>query len=182
MKAIRRNFGKTLAILGAILAIQSPAWEYVRMKPDYRFIVEPWSIRGYETSEGFILSGIGVVLLALALIDRDSKPLMSVRRLHMLAGVAAWIGSMLFWDDLRNLLIDTQVEELGVGSAYKDTQITSGLMIAWWGYIIVTFGAIGMWAKRRDQLISIRRAERQREAAEQSALELEAALEAAKRS
>ena len=51
----KRNRSLFLIVLGTGLMAASVLWEYVRMKPDYRYIVEPWSIRGYETTQGWVI-------------------------------------------------------------------------------------------------------------------------------
>lgn len=41
-------------------------WEYARMKPDYRYIVEPWSLRGYETTQGWVIFSLALAIVLLA--------------------------------------------------------------------------------------------------------------------
>jgi hypothetical protein len=48
--------------------IASLLWEYARVKPDFRFIVEPWSVRGYETTQGLVIAAIGVAIIVVALL------------------------------------------------------------------------------------------------------------------
>ena len=55
--------------------------------------------------------------------------------------------------------------------------MTSGWFLANLGAIIVLFASIAMWAKRRDYIISMQRAHKQRAAAEKSAAEIKAAIE-----
>jgi hypothetical protein len=45
----------------------SVCWEYVRMKPDYRYIIQPWSVRGYETPQGWVILACAVAVLLLAI-------------------------------------------------------------------------------------------------------------------
>jgi hypothetical protein len=63
----RRNRSLFIVLLGAGMTATSLLWEYVRMKPDYRFIVHPWSLRGFETPQGRAISLIGVALILLAI-------------------------------------------------------------------------------------------------------------------
>lgn len=79
---------------------------------------------------------------------------------------------------IRQTLIRVQAE-LGATSQYKDTQVTSGYLWAVAGIGLVILSAIGVWAKRRDFILNVTRARRQREAAEESSREIEAALGAA---
>lgn len=60
---MKKYWVRTLGTVGSLLAIQTIFWEYARMHPQYGFIVDPWSIRGYETVHGAIIASIGVVAL-----------------------------------------------------------------------------------------------------------------------
>jgi MFS family permease len=62
VRTFLKNKVLVLATVGLVLLGTSMLWEYVRMRPEYRFIVEPWSLRGFETSQG-ILIGVGSALL-----------------------------------------------------------------------------------------------------------------------
>jgi hypothetical protein len=61
----RRNRSLFLLLLGAGLMATSPLWEYVRMKPDYRYIVNPWSLRGWHTTPGLVIAAFGVAAILL---------------------------------------------------------------------------------------------------------------------
>jgi hypothetical protein len=54
--------------LGTGLMAASILWEYVRMRPDYRFIVDPWSIRGFETPQGWAVATIAAAVLVIAVL------------------------------------------------------------------------------------------------------------------
>jgi cytochrome b561 len=76
-KSLKQHLVRSIGIAGAIIAIQSVVWEYARMRPDYDFIVEPWSIRGFETVHGSIAVAAGVLALAAVLAvswDGATKP------------------------------------------------------------------------------------------------------------
>lgn len=62
----KRNRSLFLIVLGTGLMAASVLWEYARMKPDYRYIVEPWSIRGYETTQGWVIFAAAAAVLVLA--------------------------------------------------------------------------------------------------------------------
>jgi hypothetical protein len=62
----RRNRSLFLVLLGSGLMATSLFWEYVRMKPDYRYLVDPWALRGFETTQGLVICAIGVAIMALA--------------------------------------------------------------------------------------------------------------------
>ncbi|MBM3695372.1 MAG: hypothetical protein FJW79_05515 [Actinobacteria bacterium] len=63
----RRNRSLSLIVLGTGLMAASVCWEYARVRPDYRYLVEPWSIRGYQTTQGWVILATALALLALAL-------------------------------------------------------------------------------------------------------------------
>ncbi len=64
----RRNRSLFLILLGTGLMATSVFWEYVRVKPDYRYIVQPWSIRGHETTQGWVILAGALAVLALAVL------------------------------------------------------------------------------------------------------------------
>ncbi len=293
--SIRRNPARVMLVVGTVLAIQSIAWEYVRVRPDYRFIVEPWSLRGYELTQGRVIAllsagllvlavltwnrldkrigGFGFVVaaavvaaatavaavvspepreysansigalaaaggigLVVALVYRDVvgrrvggaadyltwpiwivtsvalwaaviKPdfvdesqtielwvivlvllaafflpavfapprSLAVNRVLILSVAATWGVAIISAGAVRSTLLRTQLEDTGLAAQYKDTQITSGMMLAFFGLLLALLGAIALWAKRRDELEAQRRARQQREAAERSIEELTAA-------
>lgn len=78
-------------------------------------------------------------------------------------------------------LLDRQDAFENFSGQYKDTQITSGYFIALLGLLLAFTGAVSLWAKRRDIIISEKRASNQRAAAEASAAEIQAAIAAAER-
>ena len=79
----------------------------------------------------------------------------------------------------RMNLISIQLEESGIAGQCKDVQVTSGYFVALFGMLVAFVGAVSLWAKRRDIIISQERAARQRAAAEASAAEIQAALDLA---
>ncbi len=295
VQVVRRHPARVMLLVGTVMAIQSILWEYVRMRPDYRFLVEPWSLRGYELTQGFVVSVLSAGLLVLAvlawnridqrvpgfgymaaaatiaaavavavvvspeakeynlnslaaiavalgagavvaLIYRDLvakrfgeaagyatipiwlvsavllwlfviTPLLvdetqtielwvivlvallaffvpavlsedrslAVNRILILAVTATWLVQLSSAGAIRSTLLRKQVAEIGVAAQYKDTQITSGMMLAFFGLLIALLGAVGLWAKRRDELEAQRRARQQRLAAEESMEELQPA-------
>ena len=290
---VKRYRPQLLLLLGAAITMASIAWELARMNPQTSYIVDPWSIRGYESVHGSIAFTIGALVFAaglLTMLEKSLNPLYS--RLIGFAmvvgavGVAAiygtdertmgggavgwlvaigvswiikglvaprlpeqlasgiktfsslaivivsafvlnlalfgrefaakpvvWVGiaalviyglaatgkpselaanRMLIFSTVfggatvalgaaavRANLIAAQFESDGVVGQYKDTQVTSGYFLALFGMLLAFVGAVSLWAKRRDIIINLRRAERQRAAAEASAAEIQAALELA---
>ena len=56
MKTLFKNKPLLLTILGLAIMAQSILWEYVRVRPDYRFVIEPWSQRGYDINQGWVIA------------------------------------------------------------------------------------------------------------------------------
>ncbi|NND02311.1 MAG: hypothetical protein HKN91_05940 [Acidimicrobiia bacterium] len=78
---MRKLWIPLLGIGGAVGVIQSVFWEFARMRPDYQFIVTPWSIRGTDTVHGSIYVALGVLALAaffLVMWEGSTKQLNSI--------------------------------------------------------------------------------------------------------
>jgi hypothetical protein len=60
---VKKNWSKVALVLGPMIMIASVAWEYARLKPDYNFLIEPWSLRGYDTRQGWAIVAMGVLLV-----------------------------------------------------------------------------------------------------------------------
>lgn len=286
MSTLSRNRPYVLTMIGLAVMAQSVLWEYVRLKPDYRFVIEPWSIRGYQTTQGrvilaaavwlaivatlmvtmkiketpahsivviaistlipvvaavianvkdIVLGGMGVALVALlvtvvvnVVVARYALPdsIKGVARtgirlalwigtllVLMLAvlgpvfgsraapawvvfalvfgfigalaitrpperlavwrmlinGVAAlWIMTITMGASLRWDLVHEQFARFGVSAEIGDVQITSGILLCWFGGILAFAGTVSLWAKRRDLIAAKDRARHQQEAARES--------------
>jgi hypothetical protein len=81
-----KNTPFLLTILGMAIMAQSILWEYVRVRPTYRFIVEPWSQRGYEVNQGLVLASGAVLVIVLTSLMVSG--VIKETRLHSLAAVA----------------------------------------------------------------------------------------------
>jgi hypothetical protein len=60
---VKKNWSKVALVLGPMIMIASVAWDYARLKPDYNFLIEPWSLRGYDTRQGWAIVAMGVLLV-----------------------------------------------------------------------------------------------------------------------
>lgn len=65
---MKRDWARLIAVLGALLVVQSVVWEYVRMKPTNNYLVDPWSYRGFESIHGAVFAVVGLALLATILV------------------------------------------------------------------------------------------------------------------
>lgn len=291
---MKKNWTKIAVALGPALIIAAVFWEFARMNPDYKFLIEPWAMRGREMVHGDVFLTIGVLLLiagvatasekattplfsalivvfivvasvavaaffgneeivltinpvyagilslivasggALVLrsqfrdksvVFRRALPLfvvmfivvylvlsvtlidstvtlstwaavliamgllgaltlglrpidMAANRMLIIGTVAVWATVTASAGAMRSTLLTTQVELNGISAQYKDTQAAWGWWIAGFGVTIAFFGAVGLWAKRRDLVAAIARAKKQRAAADKSTREIQEALEA----
>jgi hypothetical protein len=74
---LKKNWTKVAIALGAIMMIASVSWEYARTAADYTYLVQPWSMRGYETVHGWVIVTAGVLLLIAGLfisMERSMQP------------------------------------------------------------------------------------------------------------
>ncbi len=301
--AVKRDWARLIAVIGALIVVQSVLWECVRMKPTNNYFIEPWSYRGFESVHGVVVAVIGIALLATVLVvagnfnttsqnsiilvgamvvvgwlialvftggedvtvdgssivgfllsagiamtiqhsvrrmvesgrmsggerllkllsgatgslilvitifvvsfvlglilgDETTIPahlavlivllvmgvLMSVMKTasmsanRMLLAMAVVAGSAIGFSGaaMRSTLTRFQLEtEPFIPGEYRDTQVTWGYFLANIGVALVFIGAVMLWARRRDIVAAQQRAAKQREAAEESARELAAAV------
>lgn len=64
---MKQHWSKIAITLGPAIVMVSVVWEMARTNPAYGFLVEPWSLRGYELDQGWTYFAIGAALLLLAL-------------------------------------------------------------------------------------------------------------------
>jgi hypothetical protein len=121
-----------------------------------------------------VLVAVAYGILLLGAVAGRPRELATVRVL-LVSVVGGWIYITTMAGSVRSSLVTEQMET-GIAASYKDTQITSGIMIAFIAALIVFAGAAGIWAERRDRLTVLARAKRQHEAALESAAELESAV------
>ncbi|MCP3977676.1 MAG: hypothetical protein GY720_24700 [bacterium] len=300
---MKRDWARLIAVIGALIVVQSVLWECVRMKPTNNYFIEPWSYRGFESVHGVVVAVIGIALLATVLVvagnfnttsqnsiilvgamvvvgwlialvftggedvtvdgssivgfllsagiamtiqhsvrrmvesgrmsggerllkllsgatgslilvitifvvsfvlglilgDETTIPahlavlivllvmgvLMSVMKTasmsanRMLLAMAVVAGSAIGFSGaaMRSTLTRFQLEtDPFIPGEYRDTQVTWGYFLANIGVALVFIGAVMLWARRRDIVSAQQRAAKQREAAEESARELAAAV------
>ncbi len=68
VEQVKRDWARLIAIIGALLVVQSVVWEYVRMKPTNNYLVDPWAYRGFESIHGAVFAVVGIALLATILV------------------------------------------------------------------------------------------------------------------
>lgn len=137
------------------------------------------TIGGKETSIPQWVA-IGVVMAVIGGLSLAPEPRqLAANRMLMFSSVIAAIALALSAGAVRSTLVRMQMEAGGVPALYKDTQVTSGHLLAVFGMVLVFFASVALWARRRDAILTAQRAQRQRAAAEASAAEIQAALERA---
>ena len=131
-----------------------------------------------------LVAGIFIVLGVYSLLRAPRE--LAVNRMMIFTTLAAWITIIMQAGAIRVTLLRLQTEFTGsafgyeltnIAGEYKDSQITSGWFLGNLGAFIVLVASIAMWAKRRDYIISMQRAHKQRAAAEKSAAEIKEAVE-----
>lgn len=65
---MKKNWTKIAAAVGPAIIIASAFWEMARMNPDYRFLVQPWALRGTELTQGTVFIVLGVLLLVVGMV------------------------------------------------------------------------------------------------------------------
>lgn len=126
-----------------------------------------------------------IVFLTNGMLSIAIQPIdMSANRMLLMASVAGWGLVTFSAGAIRQSLIDIQTVTdqgggvFGIAAPYKDTQAAGGWWLAGFGGFVMFIGAVGLWAKRRDVVAAVARAEKQRAAAEQSAREIQDAADA----
>jgi hypothetical protein len=69
-----------MLLLGAAIIMASIVWELARMNPATPYLVEPWSLRGYESVHGSVTFTIGALLFLAGLLtiwERSKEPTIS---------------------------------------------------------------------------------------------------------
>lgn len=171
-------------LLGSRLAVVDRGWMgliIILLAGGLTFALLSASAIGTEITIGAV-PAVAVTWLILSLMVITKQPMgLAATRLLVILIAAGWAFVVLSAGGLRTELLDAQTEALGVSAQYKDVQASLGWFVANLGMLIAFAGAVGLWAKRRDQMLALIRARRQREAAEKSAAEIKAAGEAYQR-
>jgi len=95
---VKHNWSKIAVALGPAIVMVAIVWEMARTNPAYNFLVEPWSLRGYETDQGWMYLAVGFVLLlmGLAVMPKRSVEVPYSATVVGLAVVASTILGLVF--------------------------------------------------------------------------------------
>jgi len=102
---LKRYRPQILLLFGAALTMGSIAWELTRMHPATSYLVEPWSMRGFETVHGSVTFTIGALLFVTGLLtafEFSLKPLYS-RLLAFLMALSAVGVAVIYGTDERTM-------------------------------------------------------------------------------
>lgn len=131
---MKKNWTKIAVALGPALIIASVFWEFARMQPDYKFLIEPWSMKGTEMIHGDVFLAVGVLLL--------------------IAGVAT------AWEQATKPLYSTIITvfivaaSVGVAAVYADNDVSLTINPVWVGILSLVLAAglaIGLRSQLREK-------------------------------
>jgi hypothetical protein len=91
-----------LLLLGAAITMASIVWELARMNPQTSYLVEPWSIRGFESVHGSVAFTIGALIFGaglLTMLEKSLKPRYSVLIALLMAAGAIGTAAIYGTDD-----------------------------------------------------------------------------------
>lgn len=74
---MKKKWTEIALALGPAIMLASIFWEYARTSPDYNFLIEPWSVRGFEIVHGAVIGVAAALLLLGSLLtsmQRAMKP------------------------------------------------------------------------------------------------------------
>jgi hypothetical protein len=142
---VKKNWSKIALVLGPMIMIASIAWEYARLKPDYNFVIQPWSLRGYETRQGWAIVVMGVLLVIGALLtswEGSIKPAVSAGVTMYLVAAATGVTAF-FTTGTDRAVTDITIETV------------SGLMIS---ALLAASVSLSLRSMFRDKTVVFKRA------------------------
>ncbi len=101
---MKRYRPQMLLLLGAAITMASIVWELARMHPETSYIVEPWSLRGFESIHGSITFTIGALIFITGLLtslEFALQPMYS-RAIAALMALSAIGMTLLYGGDERS--------------------------------------------------------------------------------
>lgn len=105
---MKKNWTKIAAAAGPLIIIASVFWEFARVNPDYRFLIQPWAIRGTEMDQGTVYVVLGSLLLVTALAtawEGSLRPAVSASIVAFVV-VAATVSAYVFVDRTVSLTMN----------------------------------------------------------------------------
>lgn len=124
---MKKNWTKIAVALGPALIIASVFWEFARMQPDYKFLIEPWSMKGTEMIHGDVFFTLGVLLLIAGVAtswEKATKPLYSAAITVFI--VAAAVGVAAVYAD-KDVSVTINLVYAGILSLILASALSVGL-------------------------------------------------------
>jgi hypothetical protein len=166
---VKKNWTKIALAVGPMIMIATVAWEYSRMKPDYNFLVQPWSLRGYDMTHGWVIATLGVLLLIGALLtswEGSGKPAISAAvTMYLLVaatGFAAfftvgteWATTELTIETVSGIMISTLLAasiSLSLRSLLKDKSVVFKRALPMFVVLLIIFSVAISTTIRGSQL------------------------------
>jgi len=142
---VKKNWTKIALVIGPVIMISTVAWEYARMKPDYNFLVQPWAIRGYDTTHGWVIVTLGVLLVIGGLLtawEGSGKPAISAGVTVLLVAAATGFTAV-FTSGTDKAITELSIEPV------------SGMIIA---TLLAASVALSLRSLFRDKSVVLKRA------------------------
>jgi hypothetical protein len=142
---LKKNWTKVALALGPIIMIASISWEYARTAADYNYLVQPWSMRGYESVHGWVIVLAGVLLLIGGLftsMERSMQPRYSALIVGYIVVVATIFAALFARDSISVTMSPVTIALLSVLLAAAISLAVRSLMgenNRWLNRALVTF-------------------------------------------
>ncbi len=144
---MKKNWTKIAVALGPAIIIASVFWEVARTKPDYKFVVSPWALRGTEMIHGDVFLALGISLLVVALLtawEGSLRPTVSASIVGLIV-VAATVVAFVYADDDFSLNVNP------VTAIILSIMLAAGVSMA----LRSLFGAQSRWFKRAIPVFAV---------------------------
>ncbi len=108
---MKQNWSKIAITLGPAIVMIAIVWEMARTNPAYGFLVEPWSLRGYEMDQGwtYFAIGLALLLLGIAVTPKRSVETGYSAAVVALGTIAGTVLALVFGPDVMSITFSTLV-------------------------------------------------------------------------
>ena len=108
---MKQNWSKIAITLGPAIVMIAIVWEMARTNPAYGFLVEPWSLRGYEMDQGwtYFAIGLALLLLGIAVTPKRSVETGYSAAVVALGTIVGTVLALVFGPDVMSITFSTLV-------------------------------------------------------------------------
>jgi len=108
---LKQNWSKIAITLGPAIVMIAIVWEMARTNPAYGFLVEPWSLRGYEMDQGwtYFAIGLALLLLGIAVTPKRSVETGYSAAVVALGTIVGTVLALVFGPDVMSITFSTLV-------------------------------------------------------------------------